>query len=112
MQKGADLPSFSGRTQSPGYSCCRCHWRRSQRGNSLHDLREQLPWDRNLGHLKGDVATVPDNLCTDLDQFLAKARERPLFNRFGYRERAKEVPEIVGECMKLQANGICVERAT
>ncbi len=35
-----------------------------------------------------------------------------MFNRFGYRERAKEALAIVGECMKPQANGICVERAT
>ena len=55
---------------------------------------------------------MADDLRADLDELLAKAREGPLFNRFGYRERAEEVPEIVGECMKLQTNGICVERAT
>jgi len=88
VHRRAQLPSFSPRTQSPGCSCCRCHWRRSQRGNSLHDLREQRSWDRNLGHLKRDVAPVADDLRTDLDQLLEQTRKRPLFNHFGYRERA------------------------
>ena len=55
---------------------------------------------------------MADDLGFDLDQLLAQTREPPLFNRFGYCERAKEVPEIVGECVKLQANDVGVERAT
>ena len=91
----ATLPSFYRRAQSPGCSCCRCHRRRSQSGNSLHDLSEQLPRDRDLGHLERDVATVADDLGTDFDQLLAKTCQRPLRNRLWSRERAEEVPEIV-----------------
>jgi len=55
---------------------------------------------------------VADDLCTDLDEFLAQTRERPIRNRIGSRERAEEVPEIVGQHMKLKTNSVCVERAT
>ena len=53
---------------------------------------------RNLGHLEGAIATMADNLCTDLDQFLAKARERPLFNRFGGMESVRKLsPQVTGK---------------
>ncbi len=38
------------------------------------DFREQPPWNRHLGHLKGDVSTVPDHLGADLEQLLAQLR--------------------------------------
>jgi hypothetical protein len=66
-------------------------------------------WDR---HLRRDVAAVAGDLCTDVDQFLAQARERPLFNRFGYRERPQKVSKIVGERMRLKASGVGIERDT
>jgi hypothetical protein len=33
----------------------------------VQDFREQPPWDRNLGKLERDIATVADHLGADLD---------------------------------------------
>ncbi len=74
--KGATLPSFSRRARYRS---------------------EQLALNRDLRHLERDIATVTDDLCTDLDQLLAQARQRPVRNRFRSRERAKEVSEFFDE---------------
>jgi len=54
---------------------------------------------------------VADDLRADLDQLLLQAGERPAFDRLGRRQRAQEIAEIVGERVKLKANGIGGERA-
>ena len=64
-----------------------------------------------IGHLEGDVATVTDDLCADLDQLIFEARQRPIFDRLWRPERAEEVAEIVGERMELKADGVGGERA-
>jgi hypothetical protein len=58
-----------------------------------------------LGHLGGDIAAVADDLRADLDQLLFQAGQRPVLDRFGRRQRAKEVADIVGESVKLRACG-------
>ena len=52
------------------------------------NLLEHLPWDGDLGHLEGDVAAVADDLGADLDQLLLQARQRPVLDRLGRRQRA------------------------
>ena len=51
-----------------------------------------------------------DDLRADLDQLLLEARQRPIFDRLGRRQRAQEVAEIVGECMKLEPHRVGGER--
>ena len=46
--------------------------------DQAQNLLEHLPWDGDLGHLKGDIATVADDLRADLDQLLLQARQRPI----------------------------------
>jgi hypothetical protein len=43
----------------------------------MQDLGEHLPRNRDLGHLKGDVSAMVDDLRADLDQLLAQAGQRP-----------------------------------
>ena len=66
--------------------------------------------DGDLGHLEGDIAAVADDLRADLDQLLLQARQRPVLDRLGRRQRAQEVAEIVGERMKLEPHGVGGER--
>jgi hypothetical protein len=47
---------------------------------------------------------VANDLRADLDEFLLQARQRPVLDRFGRRQRAQEVSEIVSERMQLKAN--------
>ena len=68
------------------------------------------PGDSDLGHLECDVAAVVDDLRADLDQLLLQARQRPVLDRLGCRQRAQEVAEIVGERMKLEPARVGGER--
>ncbi len=90
-------------------SCCRCQGRRLQGSDSLDDRCEQLAWDRDLGHLKGDVPAVTDRLRSDLDQLFAQRRQRSLGNRLRIRQRAEEVSEVVRQRVKLEANRVRIE---
>jgi hypothetical protein len=38
---------------------------------------------------------VADDLRADLDQLLFEARQRPVLDRLGRRQRAQEIPDIV-----------------
>ena len=53
-------------------------------------------------------------LRADLDQLLLRARQRPVLDRLGRRQRAQEIAEIVGERMKLELklepHGVARER--
>ena len=60
----------------------------------------------DLGHLEGDITAVAHDLRADLDQLFLQARQRPVFDRFGRRQRAQEVAEILGERVKLETNGV------
>ena len=42
------------------------------------DVTEQSPWDRDLGELEGDIATVANHLGTDFDQLLPQRGQRPV----------------------------------
>jgi hypothetical protein len=54
-----------------------------------------------FGHLERDIAAVTDDLRADLHQPFLQARQRPILDRFGRRQRAQEIAEIIGERMKL-----------
>ena len=71
---------------------------------------EHLPWDGDLGHLKGDKATVADDLRADLDQLLLQARQRPVLDRLRRRQRSKEIAEIIGERVELKSHSVGRER--
>jgi hypothetical protein len=51
------------------------------------------------------------DLRANLDQLLLEARQRPVFDRLGRRERAEEVAEIVGKRVKLNADSVRGEGA-
>ena len=46
---------------------------RSQAVDQSQDVREQPPWNRNLGKLKRDAPTMPDHLGAKLNQLLANS---------------------------------------
>ena len=55
-----------------GRSWCRRRGRwRAQRGDEAQNITEQVPRDGNLGHLKGDIPAVADNLRADLYQLFS-----------------------------------------
>ena len=62
--------------------------------------------NRNFRHLEGDIAAVADNFGADLDQLLLQAGQRPVLDRFGCRQGAQEVAEIVGEGVKLKPDRV------
>ena len=79
---------------------------------SGENLLEHLPWDGDLGHLERDIAPMADDLRADLDQLLFEARQRPILDRLRRRQSAQDVAEIVGQRMKLEADGVRGERPT
>src|SRR6516164_1430075 len=83
----------------PNVSRWRWWWLRPQFRNEPQYLLEHLPWDRDLGHLEGDMATVAHDLRTNLDQLLLQARQRPVLDWLGRRQRAQEISEVVSERM-------------
>src|SRR5215467_2928151 len=92
--------------QTSNVSCWRWWWLRPQFRDKPQNLLEHLPWDGDLGHLEDDIAAVAHDLRADLDQLFFQARQRPILDRLGCRQRAQEIAEIVGERMKLEPNGI------
>jgi hypothetical protein len=52
-----------------------------------------------------------DDLRADLDQLLSEARQRPIYDRLGRRQRAQKVAQIIGEGTDLKANGVGGEPA-
>ena len=69
-----------------------------QPGDQRQDFVEHLTRHRDLGHLERDVPPMADNLGVDFDQLFPQAGQRPRIRRFGHRQRAHEVTEIVGQC--------------
>jgi hypothetical protein len=49
---------------------------------------------------------VADDLRADLDELLLQACQRPVVDRFGRGQRAQKIAEVVGERVKLEANGV------
>src|SRR5580704_14672594 len=68
-------------------------------------------WRTDLGHLEGDIAAVADDLRADLDQLLLQAGQGPVLDWLGYRQRAQEVAEVIGQGVKLETHRISSERA-
>ena len=56
------------------------------------------------------MATMADDLRTDLDQLLLQAPQRPVFDRLERRERAQEIAKVVGQRKKLEPDGVGGER--
>jgi hypothetical protein len=76
--------------------------------DAAQDVSEQVSRDCDLGHLEGYIAPV----ANDLDQAVPKRRHRPLLHGIRQRQSAQEVAEIVGKCVKLEADSIVGEPAT
>jgi hypothetical protein len=53
---------------------------------------------------------MADDLRADLDEFVIHARQRPVPDRFGRRQRTKEVAKIVSERVKLETNRVSAKR--
>ena len=49
---------------------------------------------------------MADNLGADLDQLLAQAGQRPRLPYLGQRQRPHEIPQVIGEDVKLEAHGV------
>jgi hypothetical protein len=96
---------------TPNASRSRDEWQRPQFGDQPEDFGEKVSRNGDLSHLEGDIAPVVDDLRADLDQLLLETCQRPVRDRLRRRQRAQEVAEIVGERMKLKADGIGGERA-
>ena len=86
--------------------------RLSQFRDEPQDVGEQIPGDRNLGHLERDIAPRAYDLRADLDELLLQPRQRPILDRFRRRQSAQEIAEIVGQRMKLETDGVRGERPT
>ena len=80
--------------------------RRPQFRDQPQDVGEQISRDGDLGHLERDVTTVAHDLRANLDQPFLESRQRPVFDRLRRRQRAQEIPEIVSQRMKLEANSV------
>ena len=83
-----------------------CNGRRPQFRDQPQNVGEDVSVNCDFGHLESDIAPMADDLRADLNQLFLQARQRPILDRFGRRQRAQEVAEIVGECIKLKANGV------
>ena len=53
---------------------------------------------------------MADDLRGNLGEFFPKSGYRPVFDRLGRRQRAREIAEIIGERVKFEADGVGVER--
>jgi hypothetical protein len=103
---------FDGTHDKTNALRCRCDRWQPQFGDHAQDVGEESSRNGDIGHLEGDIAAVADDLRSDLDQLFLEARQRPILNRLGRRQRAQEVTEIVGKRMKLETDGVGGERAT
>jgi len=80
--------------------------------DAAQDVSEQVSGNGDLGHLEGNVAPVVHDLAADLDQPVSERRQRPVPHGVGQGQGSQKVPEIVGECVKLETDGVLGEPAT
>src|SRR6516164_3575003 len=78
----------------PNVSRWRWWWLRPQFRNEPQYLLEHLPWNRDLGHLEGDMATVAHDLRTNLDRLLLQARQRPVLDWLGVASMRRKFPRL------------------
>jgi hypothetical protein len=62
----------------------------------------------DIGHLEGDIAAVANNLRADLDEFLPKARQRPIFDGSGVASARRKLPRL----LKPASASLRIERRT
>ena len=70
------------------------------------DAVEQISADRNLGKLEGNGAGVADDPRAGFDQSCLEAGQRPVGYLLGQISAVQEDTEIVGQCVKLKADGV------
>ena len=63
---------------------------------------KQVSGHGDLRHLERDVAGMRD----DLHELLPEARQRPVLDRRRQSQRAHEIGEVVGECVKLKTDSV------
>jgi hypothetical protein len=71
-----------------------------------------MPMGGDLGHRECDIAPVADDLRVDLAHLILETRQCPIIDRLGRRQSAQELAEIIGERMKLEAEGVRGDRPT
>jgi hypothetical protein len=76
--------------------------------DAAQEVGEQVSRDCDLRHLERDVSAM----AHDLDQPVPERRHRPLLHGIRQRQSAQEVAEVVGKCVKLEADGDLSELAT
>jgi hypothetical protein len=69
-----------------------------------------LPWNGDLRHLEYDIASAAHHLRADLDQLFPSSSSATSLDRLWRRQHPQEITEIVGERMKLEADGVGRER--
>ncbi len=88
-------------------SCGYCSWWRiAQAVDQAEYARENRPRQRHLGHLEDGVAAMAHEPGAGLDQPLAQRGQRPSLDGIGRRQRAQEDRQILGQRVKLEADGV------
>ena len=103
-----DAPVLSSARVAVSRLSCRGR-SRSEPVDAAQDVSEQASRDGDLGKLECDIAPMAYDLRADLDELLSQCGQRPMFDRFGQGECPHEVAEIVGQGVKLKADGIVAE---
>ena len=67
---------------------------------SAAELLEHLPWDGDLRHLKGDIASVAQDLGADLDQLFLQACCVVPASYLSLRSRFDPSPDLIRPPMK------------
>ena len=73
-------PEFFDNILFHALSCPRRHCCQEQRPNTTKNVIKQSSGYRNFRHLEYCAPRVPDNLRTDLYQFISQGRKRPFLN--------------------------------
>ncbi len=74
-------------------------------GNTIGRMR----WHVEDAPIEAAIATVADNLGSDLDQLLPQRGQGPVLHLLRQRKRPHEVAQIVGQGVKLETNLVVAE---
>ena len=90
-----------------------CVSRRGLEGaDGCEDLAEDLPADRDLGQLEGDLAGVTHDPRAGLDEAVLDTCQRPVSDFFGQFSALEKAAKVVGQYMKLEPDCIVTEAFT